>query len=139
MKKIKSLIFIFLGLISLVMGIVGIILPILPTVPFLLLTSFFFAKGSEKFNRWFLSTKIYQKHLDGFVKNKVMTIKSELLLLSLVSLMLFSSMWLIDKLIVSIVLTILIVIKYLYFIFSIKTVSKKEYLKIKSLEKEVIR
>lgn len=139
MKKIKSLIFIFLGLISLGMGIVGIILPILPTVPFLLLTSFFFAKGSEKFNRWFLSTKIYQKHLDGFVKNKVMTIKSELLLLSLVSLMLFSSMWLIDKLIVSIVLTILIVIKYLYFIFSIKTVSKKEYLKIKSLEKEVIR
>lgn len=139
MKKIKSLIFIFLGLISLGMGIVGIILPILPTVPFLLLTSFFFAKGSEKFNRWFLSTKIHQKHLDGFVKNKVMTIKSELLLLSLVSLMLFSSMWLIDKLIVSIVLTILIVIKYLYFIFSIKTVSKKEYLKIKSLEKEVIR
>ena len=50
MNRIKRIIFIILGLISLLLGIIGTLLPILPTVPFLLLTSYCFARGSKKFD-----------------------------------------------------------------------------------------
>lgn len=45
MKRIKKIIFVIVGFISLLLGIIGIVLPILPTVPFLLLTSYCFARG----------------------------------------------------------------------------------------------
>lgn len=46
--KLKRLIFLIVGCISLGLGCVGIVLPILPTVPFFLLTVFLlFAKLTE--------------------------------------------------------------------------------------------
>lgn len=126
--KIKRLIYVLLGFISLGLGILGIVLPILPTVPFFLATTFFFSRGSKKFDDWFKSTKMYKKHMENFVKNRVMTLRGKITLLSLVSLMLFVSMWFVNNIIVSSILVTLIVIKYLYFIFKIKTVSKEEYL-----------
>ncbi len=126
--KIKKIIYIILGFICLGLGIVGIILPVLPTVPFLLCTSFFFSRGSTKFDNWFKSTKIYNKYLENFVKNKVMTLKGKVILLSLVSGMLFFAMWKVNSLAMSICITILIIIKYLYFILYVETVTKEEYI-----------
>lgn len=117
-----------LGFISLGLGITGIILPILPTTPFLLLTSFCFVKSSVKFNKWFLNSKIYKKYLENFSKNKVMTLKSELILLSIVSAMLLVTMYMVNNLVVTIILSILILIKYSYFIFFVKPVTKEKYL-----------
>lgn len=138
-SKIVRFIYIVIGLISLGLGIVGIILPILPTTPFFLLTSFCFVRGSKRFSDWFLNSKLYKKHLENFAKNKVMTIQGELLLLGLVSLMLFTTMILSDNLVVSIILLILICIKYSYFIFRVKTISKEEYKELllkRKMEKE---
>lgn len=127
-SKIIRIICIILGFICLGLGVVGIILPIIPTTPFLLLTSFFFVRGSKRFNTWFLNSKIYKKYLENFSKNRVMTIYGELILLSLVSLMIVMTMFIVNNLTVSIILSILILLKYSYFIFRVKTVTREKYL-----------
>ncbi len=129
-NKLLRLILMILGFISLSLGVIGVIIPILPTVPFLLLTSFCFVKSSEKFNNWFLNTKLYKKHLETFQKNKVMTLKCELILLILVSSMLILTMYFVDNLVVTIILTSLIILKYSYFIIFVKPVTKKEFLRL---------
>lgn len=72
--------YIALGLLSMAVGAVGVVLPLLPTVPFLLLASFFFAKGSDRFHNWFKSTKLYKNHLESFEKNRSMTLKTNFVL-----------------------------------------------------------
>ena len=46
------LVALILGYFFLVLAIVGIFLPVLPTVPFLLLTAWFAARGSERLHSW---------------------------------------------------------------------------------------
>jgi|SRR3712207_1000197 len=109
--------FVFLGL-----GTVGVALPVLPTVPFLLLASFCFAKGSEKFDRWFKSTKIYKNHLESFEKDKSMTRKTKWMILLPVSVMLLFVFFRYDVLPMRITIAALIGFKYYYFLKVIKTV-----------------
>ena len=130
-SKILRFILLIVGFISLGLGVTGIILPILPTTPFLLLTSFCFVKSSTKFNNWFLNSKIYKKYLENFAKNKVMTLKNELILLLAVSLFLILTMFFVNNIVVTIILTTLILCKYSYFIIFIKPVNKDTYNKIK--------
>lgn len=130
-SKILRFLLIIVGFISLGLGCVGIVLPILPTAPFLLLTSFCFVKSSDKFNKWFLSTKIYKKYLENFQKNKVMTVKGELFLLLGVSTMLLTSMYFINNKVMTIVFTCLIFFKYLYFVIKIKPVTKEEFARLR--------
>ena len=49
-------IYLTLAFLCLICGSVGIVIPGLPTTPLLLAASFFFAKGSDRFHRWFLGT-----------------------------------------------------------------------------------
>ncbi|MFR1214493.1 MAG: YbaN family protein [Acutalibacteraceae bacterium] len=65
-------IYLTLAFLCLICGSVGIVIPGLPTTPLLLAASFFFAKGSDRFHRWFLGTKLYHKHLESFVQHKTM-------------------------------------------------------------------
>jgi uncharacterized membrane protein YbaN (DUF454 family) len=126
-NKFLKVLLIIAGFISLGLGCIGVVLPIIPTAPFLLLTSLCFVKSSNKFNIWFLNSKIYKKHLETFAKNKVMTIQGELMLLLGVSIMLLTSMYFINKPVMTIVFTCLIFFKYLYFVLCIKPISKNEY------------
>ena len=87
MNKIKKYIYIAVGLIAFLLGAIGVILPVLPTTPFLLLASFCFAKGSERFHKWFTESKIYKQHLESFVKEKAMTLKQKITILALADFM----------------------------------------------------
>lgn len=136
-SRVLRVILIIVGFLSLGLGCVGIVLPIIPTAPFLLLTSLCFVKSSEKFNNWFLNSKIYKKHIENFAKHRVMTLKGELVLLLLVSTMLITSMIFINKPVMTIVMSFLIFFKYLYFVLRVKPVNKKEYIEIKQGEVEL--
>lgn len=131
-NKFIKVLLIILGIASLIIGCVGIILPIVPTTPFLLLTSFCFIKSSEKFNAWFINSKLYKKYLENFKRNKVMKIHSEILLLSGVTCLLIVSMYFINNYVMSIIFPILIFFKFAYFLCFIKPVSKKEYTNLKN-------
>ena len=122
MNKIKRYIYVIVGLLSFAIGAIGVMLPILPTTPFLLLASFCFVRGSEKFDRWFKSTKMYKKHLESFVNEKAMTMKQKVIILLFVNVMLAIPIILIDNLHMRLFLLGLICIKLYYFIFKIKTI-----------------
>ncbi len=117
-----KLLFIIVAFISLGIGMIGIILPVLPTAPFLLLASFCFAKGSKRFHDWFCSTKLYQNHLDSFVKSRSMTLKTKIRILIPASVMLLLAFCFTPAVHGKIAIGCVILIKYYYFIFRIKTV-----------------
>ena len=137
MNKAKKYFYITLGFIALGLGLIGVILPILPTTPFLLGTSFCFAKGSERFHTWFINTNIYKKHLESFVKERAMTLKQKVVLLSFVNFMLAFPLILIDILPMRITIIVLIIIKLYYFIFRVKTITPEEKRAMETARREM--
>lgn len=137
MNKAKKYFYITLGFIALGLGLIGVILPILPTTPFLLVTSFCFAKGSERFHSWFTNTNIYKKHLESFVKERAMTLKQKVVLLSFVNFMLAFPLILVDVLPMRITIIVLIIIKLYYFIFKVKTITPEEKRAMEAARREM--
>ena len=108
---------IFLGL-----GVLGVFLPILPTTPFILVTLFCFAKGSDRRHRWLLSTKLYQNHVKRFNETRSMTLKAKVIILAFASAMLLSGFYFSKSIYARIIILIVLSVKYYVFIFKIKTV-----------------
>ena len=65
MEKIKKVILIVLGTISLILGIIGIFLPLLPTTPLLLLAAACYIRSSKKL----YSFLINNKYLGTYIKD----------------------------------------------------------------------
>lgn len=105
-------------------GIVGIVLPVLPTTPFLILASVCFVKGSEKFDLWFRNTSIYKNYAEDFINDRSMTLKRKVGLMMFSDVMLAFPLVILDKIYIRIFIVSVIIFKYYYFIFQIKT--KKE-------------
>ena len=130
-KSPIKLLWLMIGIVSMVLGAIGVVLPVLPTTPFLLLASFCFAKGSDRFHKWFIGTKLYKKHLESFVTSRSMTLKTKLCILLPASAMLILAMLAMSNIygrvfhLVHIrlsVLPFLIIFKYIYFFTRIETV-----------------
>ena len=114
-----------LGFFFLAVGIIGIVVPYLPTTPFLLLTVFFFAKGSERVHRWFVGTKIYQKHLKDFHEQRALTMKTKISILMLSTSMLLAGFYFTPSWIGKSVIITVLLIKYWFFFFCIKTLEEE--------------
>lgn len=122
MSKIVKLLYIIIGFIALGLGVLGLILPVLPTTPLLLLASYCFVKGSERFEIWFKGTTLYKRHLETFVKERSMTLKQKLIILLFADVMIAIPFFILDSLMIRVMLAAVIFYKYYYFIYKIKTV-----------------
>lgn len=117
-----KLVLIILGFISLILSIIGIVIPILPTTPFLLLSAFCFFKGSKKLDQWFKNTSLYKKHVDTFIEDKEMNLKSKIsTILTLTLLFSIGFFFAKNLIVVRIILAIIWIIHILYFTLYIKT------------------
>lgn len=126
MKNLKNnslrLLWLCIGFLAMGLGAVGVVLPVLPTTPFLLLASFCLAKGSVRFHRWFTGTKLYKKHLESFVQNRSMTLKTKFSLLIPVTCMLLLAFLAMSNVYGRIFIAFLIIFKYVYFFTKIRTI-----------------
>lgn len=136
MKKPLRVLYIALGFLFVGLGALGVFLPVLPTTPFLLLASFFFSKGSKRFEQWFIGTKLYKEHLEEFLKDRSMKLNTKVKLLSFSSMVLLLSAYLVKIIYVRIFIALVIVYKYYYFIFRIKTIAEPKEGKAPSAKEE---
>ncbi len=122
--KIKKLLWLTIGGISLVLGTVTALIPMLPTFPFLLLATISFAKSSEKISNWFVNTKLYRENLESYLKGLGMTIKAKIRLIITVTLGMgtgFFFMYRKELYIPCVILTMIWIGHIIYFIFGVKT------------------
>ena len=121
-KNPVRIVWLLIGFLSMGIGAVGVVLPVLPTTPFLLLASFCLAKGSARFHRWFTGTNLYKKHLESFVENRTMTLKTKFSLLIPASCMLLLAFLAMQNVYGRVFIIFLILFKYVYFFTRIRTV-----------------
>ena len=123
--NIKRIVFIVLGCICLGLGCIGMVLPVLPTVPFFLATVFFFANSSQRLHDWFVSTKMYKKHLESYVQKKGMLLQTKLSILSTVTLLMavgFFMMFRKGLYVPCGILAAVWIAHIVYFLFGVKTI-----------------
>lgn len=118
--------YVIAGFFFLAIGMAGVVIPVLPTAPFLILTSICFAKGSDRFHTWFRSTSMYEKHLADFEKSRSMTLQTKIKILAVASVMLLIAFWRVNVIYARITIALVILFKYYYFIFRIKTIKQKQ-------------
>ena len=120
----KKIFWLVIGCISLVFVGLGVVLPMLPYFPFLLLSTFCFAKSSERLHNWITGTKLYKDNIDSYVKGRGMTKAAKIRIMTTVTLVMatgFIAMFLKEIYIPCIILACVWVMHILIFIFGIDT------------------
>ena len=126
--RLKKALLVVVGCLSLALGAIGAVLPILPTVPFLMLSAFCFAKSSEKLHSWFISTKLYKKNLESFVKGEGMTVKTKVKIMSTVTILMAIGFIMMSRVPVGrVILAIVWVCHVVYFVFRVKMLKVESF------------
>ena len=104
--RVKKILLIIGGTVSLGLGILGIFLPLLPTTPFLLLSAACYLRSSRKMYVYVTEHKVFGKYIKNYEKG-VMEKKDKYRTLILLWIGILFSAWMIDKNIMRVVLILI--------------------------------
>lgn len=123
LMTIIKIAWIALGFVCFGLGTLGVVLPVLPTVPFYMATAYCFAKSSDRLHDWFTGTRLYRKYLDSYVKNRAMTVKTKVSLLTTSSIVMGIGFIMMESVPAArVILFVVWVCHILYFVFRVKTI-----------------
>ena len=129
----KRILYIILGCVGVGLGAIGAVVPMLPAFPFLMLAAFCFVRSSEKLDRWFKGTKLYQDNLADYVAGRGMTVKTKVrIMITVTALMSIGFIMMGLKGIVTgcIVLGCVWAFHIIYFIWGVKTIPAAEAMSV---------
>ena len=72
----------FFGFLAFGFALVGFLLPVLPGTPFLLLSAWCFARSSEKWHQWLLSSQLFGPIIREWEANKCMSLRTKVVSIS---------------------------------------------------------
>lgn len=114
----KKILFVIAGSLSFGVGSIGVLLPVLPTTPFLLLSAFCFARGSQQFEGWLKGTRLYQHYVADYLETKTIPKDRKWKILFNIYLLMAFSIYIVPLTIIKILLSLLTVFIscYLFFV-----------------------
>ena len=83
MARLRRIIYLLVGLVSVILGIVGIFLPLLPTTPFLLLAMFCFLRSSPRCYRWLMENRWLGIYIKNYLAGHGIPRREKILILAL--------------------------------------------------------
>lgn len=114
---------VILGFLSLGLAVLGVFMPFLPTVPFLLLTLYCFARGSEKLRKWFVETKIYKNNLESYKNKKELTLRTKIKIITSITIVMGVGFIMMSGILIGrIALAVVWLIHVIYFMFGVRTI-----------------
>ena len=119
--KLRKLLFISSGFLTLALGTLGIFLPVLPTVPLYLLTLILFANSSRRLHSWYIQTGLYKKYLLPYLEAGGLTRRAKGWLIGFVTLQILIAVWLLRNSILGICICAAV---YLGFLLSMRLAVK---------------
>lgn len=121
-QVLKKAIYILFGFIFMTIGFLGVILPLLPSIPFLILASICFFRGSDRLDTWFKGTKLYMKQVEPFLRERSLTLRKKIWINIMADSMILLSIFIVDYLWLKILLVLIALYKHYYFVFHIRTI-----------------
>ncbi len=82
-KKIRNLILITIGTLSLVLGVIGVFVPLLPTTPFLLLSAALYARSSTRFYNWLINNKWLGRYIRDYREGRGIPLAAKIVSITL--------------------------------------------------------
>lgn len=106
-SRLKQILFLVLGSLSVLLGSIGILVPVLPTTPFLLLAAYFYLRSSKRLYEWLIHHRILGKYIYHYLEHKAVPLQTKIGAILILWASLIASMILIDKLFVGIILVVI--------------------------------
>lgn len=83
MTKLRQILLIAAGTLSVSLGVLGIFLPLLPTTPFLLLAAYCYARSSPRLLDWLLTNRWFGAYIRNYREGRGIPMREKVLTLSL--------------------------------------------------------
>jgi uncharacterized membrane protein YbaN (DUF454 family) len=81
-NRLVRYLWIIFGFLMVILGILGAILPVVPGTVFFIIAAFSFAKSSEKFYKMLIHNKYVGPHLQNYLEEKFIPVKTKFIIIS---------------------------------------------------------